>query len=98
MDTTPLDVFAVDPQTLQWVGVELTVAMDCYSCCIVGLALTPTTKVVDVAVVLYQAFRPARAAQDWPEEAVWPPHGPRDHSWWKQPRCTRAVSWRQRRH
>ncbi|MHA3024352.1 helix-turn-helix domain-containing protein [Mycobacterium sp. BMJ-28] len=75
MDTTPLDVFAMDPQTLQWVGVELTVAMDWYSRCIVGLALTPTTKAVDVAAVLYQAFRPPLAATDWPAEAVWPPHG-----------------------
>lgn len=34
MDTTRLDVFAMDPVTLRWVGVDLTVAMDWYSRCI----------------------------------------------------------------
>ncbi|MGO9154455.1 transposase [Mycobacterium sp.] len=75
MDTTPLDVFAMDPDTLQWVGVELTVSMDWYSRCITGVGLTPTTKSIDVAAVLYQSFRPVPAGPDWPAEAVWPPHG-----------------------
>lgn len=76
MDTTPLDVFAMDPQTLRWVSVELTVAMDWYSRCITGLRLTPvSTKAVDAAAVLYQCFRPAPAWRDWPADAVWPPHG-----------------------
>lgn len=75
MDTTPLDVFAMDPHTLQWVGVELTVALDWYSRCVTGLRLTPTTKAVDVNAVLYQSFRPVPAGADWPVEAVWPPHG-----------------------
>jgi len=76
MDTTPLDVYAMDPHSLRWVGVQLTVAMDWYSRCIVGLRLTPfSTKAVDAAAVLYQAFRPVKAGRDWPEEAVWPPHG-----------------------
>lgn len=76
MDTTPLDVYAMDPHSLRWVGVQLTVAMDWYSRCIVGLRLTPfSTKAVDAAAVLYQAFRPVKAGRDWPEDAVWPPHG-----------------------
>ena len=76
MDTTPLDVFALDPHTLQWVGVQLTVAMDWYSRCITGLRLTPvSTKAIDAAAVLYQSFRPVPAGRDWPVEAVWPPHG-----------------------
>ncbi|MEU4233220.1 hypothetical protein AB0F17_53790 [Nonomuraea sp. NPDC026600] len=37
MDTTRLDVFALDPMTLKWVNCELTVAMDWYTRCIVGL-------------------------------------------------------------
>ena len=37
MDTTYLDVFAMDPQSLRWVGVDLTVGMDWYSRCITGL-------------------------------------------------------------
>jgi transposase InsO family protein len=76
MDTTSLDVFAIDPHTLRWVGVELTVAMDWYSRCITGLRLTPvSTKAIDAASVLYQSFRPMPAGRDWPAEAVWPPHG-----------------------
>jgi len=76
MDTTPLDVFALDPHTLRWVGVQLTVAMDWYSRCITGLRLTPvSTKAIDAAAVLYQSFRPVPAGPDWPAEAVWPPHG-----------------------
>jgi transposase InsO family protein len=76
MDTTHLDVFAMDPHTLRWVGVDLTVAMDWYSRCITGLRLTPvSTKAIDAASVLYQCFRPMPAGRDWPAEAVWPPHG-----------------------
>lgn len=76
MDTTQLDVFAMDPHSLRWVGVQLTVAMDWYSRCITGLRLTPvSTKAVDAAAVLYQSFRPTPAGRDWPKEAVWPPHG-----------------------
>ena len=76
MDTTRLDVFALDPVTLRWVNLELTVAMDWYTRCIVGVRLTPvSTKSVDAAAVLYQAYRPLRAAQHWPPEAVWPEHG-----------------------
>lgn len=76
MDTTHLDVFAMDPHTLRWVGVDLTVGMDWYSRCITGLRLTPvSTKAIDAASVLYQCFRPMPAGRDWPAEAVWPPHG-----------------------
>jgi transposase InsO family protein len=76
MDTTPLDVFALDPHTLRWVGVQLTVAMDWYSRCITGLRLTPvSTRATDAAAVLYQSFRPVPAGRDWPAEAVWPSHG-----------------------
>jgi len=76
MDTTSLDVFAMDPHTLRWVGVELTIGMDWYSRCITGLRLTPVaTKAIDAASVLYQSFRPMPAGLDWPAKAVWPPHG-----------------------
>lgn len=76
MDTTPLDVFAMDPQTLRWVKVELTVAMDWYSRCITGLRLTPvSTKAIDAASVLYQCIRPAPAGPNWTDAAVWPHQG-----------------------
>lgn len=59
LDTTPLDVFAMEPLTLRWVRVELTIAMDLYSRCIVGLRLSPiSTKAVDATVVLFETVRP----------------------------------------
>ncbi|MEI8082961.1 MAG: transposase, partial [Actinomycetes bacterium] len=76
MDTTRLDVFALDPLTLRWVQAELTVAMDWYTRCITGLRLTPvSTKSADAAAVLYQTFRPRPPGKDWPTAAVWPEHG-----------------------
>ncbi|MFI6739474.1 helix-turn-helix domain-containing protein [Nonomuraea sp. NPDC050451] len=59
LDTTPLDVFAMDPLTLRWVKAELTIAMDLYDRCITGLRLTPvSTKAVDAAGVLFETVRP----------------------------------------
>ena len=76
MDTTRLDVFALDPLTLRWVHAELTVGMDWYTRCVTGLRVTPvSTKSIDAATVLYQTFRPRPPGQDWPKEAVWPEHG-----------------------
>jgi hypothetical protein len=76
MDTTRLDVFAMDPESLRWVSVELTVVMDAYTRCITGMRLTPvSTKSIDAAAVLYQTFRPMPIGRDWPAEAAWPPHG-----------------------
>nr|WSW58152.1 helix-turn-helix domain-containing protein [Streptomyces sp. NBC_00998] len=76
MDTTRLDVFALDPVTLKWVQAELTVAMDWYTRCITGIRLTPvSTKAVDAAAVLFQAYRPRLAAESWPKGAAWPYHG-----------------------
>jgi transposase InsO family protein len=58
LDSTPLDVFAMEPLTLRWVRVELTVAMDLYSRSILGLRLAAvSTKAVDAAVVLFETLR-----------------------------------------
>lgn len=76
MDTTRLDVFALDPVTLRWIQAELTVGMDWYTRCIVGIRITPvSTKSVDAAATLYQSFRPRPAGPTWPARAVWPEHG-----------------------
>jgi len=59
LDTTRLDVFAMEAVTCRWVQAELTAAMDLYSRCVAGLRLTPvSTKAVDVAGVLYETVRP----------------------------------------
>ena len=76
LDTTRLDVFALDPFTLRWVQVEMSAAMDWYTRCIVGLRLTPvSTKAVDAAALMYQVFRPPIAPASWPDYATWPDHG-----------------------
>ena len=52
---------------------ELTVGMDWYTRCVVGIRLTPvSTKSVDAAAVLFQAYRPRPAGKDWPAQTVWP--------------------------
>lgn len=62
LDTTPLDVFAMEPLTGRWVNTELTVAMDLYSRCILGLILRPiSTTAQDVAAVMFQVVTP----QSW---------------------------------
>ncbi|HVB43009.1 MAG TPA: hypothetical protein VNF47_09930 [Streptosporangiaceae bacterium] len=59
LDTTRLDVFAMDAVTLRWVQAELTAGMDLYDRCITGLRLTPvSTKAVDAAAVLFESIRP----------------------------------------
>jgi transposase InsO family protein len=64
LDTNSLDVFAMEPLTLRWVSVQLSVAMDLYSRSIVALRLTPvSTKAVDVAVLLYEAISPDSKAR-----------------------------------
>ncbi len=74
LDTTRLDVFAMEPVTCRWVQAELTVAMDLYSRCITGLRLTPvSTKAVDVAGVLFETLHPripAEAADPLPYHGV----------------------------
>lgn len=76
MDTTRLDVFALDPVTLRWLQAELSVGMDWYTRCVTGIRVTPvSTKAVDISAVLFQAFRPRPAPSHWPRHAVWPEHG-----------------------
>jgi transposase InsO family protein len=56
VDTTPLDVFGLDRLTNRWTRCELTVAMDVYSRCITAIRLTPSTKSIDAALLLYEAI------------------------------------------
>jgi transposase InsO family protein len=84
LDTTRLDVFAMEQVTLRWVCAELTIAIDLYSRCIAGLRLTPmSTKSVDAAAVLFEALRPpttlgtrlASSLAGLGTNARWPYHG-----------------------
>lgn len=76
LDSNKLDVWALDEITLKWVQTELTVAMDVYDGCILGLRLSPiSTKSMDVAPVLFEIIQPQEAPPDWPEGASWPYHG-----------------------
>jgi transposase InsO family protein len=64
LDTTTLDVFAMDPVTLRWVGLELTIAVDLYSRSVVALRLSPvSTKSVDASLVLFEAICPDSRAR-----------------------------------
>lgn len=76
LDTTRLDVFAMEPVTLRWVQVELSIAMDLFTRCITGMRLSPvSTKSVDIAAVLFETIQPRRMPDHWPAEAAWPYHG-----------------------
>ncbi|MGH2856935.1 MAG: Mu transposase C-terminal domain-containing protein [Solirubrobacteraceae bacterium] len=64
LDTTTLDVFAMDALALRWVGLELTIAVDLFSRCVVALRLSPvSTKAVDVSLVLFEAICPDSKAR-----------------------------------
>lgn len=76
MDTNSLDVFCMDSATMKWMKAELTVALDLYDRCILGLAVTPvSTRSVDAAGVLYEVMRPKDVPTDWPLPATLPYHG-----------------------
>jgi hypothetical protein len=64
LDATTLDVFAMDPLTLRWVGVEVTIAVDLFSRSVVTLRLSPvSTKAVDASLVLFGAISPDTKAR-----------------------------------
>ncbi|TKR27328.1 DDE-type integrase/transposase/recombinase [Cellulomonas hominis] len=73
LDTSPLDVFAMDSITGKWLRCQLTLAMDWCTRCIVGLSLTPySVKAKDVASALYQVVMPRQRIQGkpWPYVGV----------------------------
>ncbi|NRH32739.1 hypothetical protein FEZ59_13900 [Rhodococcus sp. MS13] len=59
LDTTRLDVYAMEKVTYRWVNTELTVAIDLYGRIVCGLRLAPiSTRSIDVASVLYEVICP----------------------------------------
>lgn len=74
LDTQDLDLYAMEPVTCRWVPLQLTVAQDLFSRCIVGLRVTGcSTKALDVAGVLFEAVCPPLV--DSVRPAVAPYHG-----------------------
>ncbi|MFE0881089.1 helix-turn-helix domain-containing protein [Streptomyces rochei] len=74
LDTQDLDIYAMEPVTCRWVPLQLTVAQDLFSRCIVGLRVTAcSTKALDVAGVLFEAVCPP--LEDSARPAVAPYHG-----------------------
>lgn len=80
IDATPLDAFAIDSLSHEWVQVRLTVALDLYSGSIVAWRFTPgAEKSVDAALLLYDVLRPKAMRVGWPEHVRWPYVGVPEH-------------------
>ena len=73
LDTTGLDVFAIDPFTFQWVGLDFTAALDVCTRSILAFRLTPfSTQGVDLALLLSDLLSPAPMDGRWPSDVRYP--------------------------
>jgi putative transposase len=73
IDTTSLDVFAIDPFTFQWVGLDLTAALDVCTRSILAFRLTPfSTQGVDLALLLSDLLSPTPMDGRWPKDVPYP--------------------------
>jgi hypothetical protein len=73
IDTTSLDVFAIDPFTFQWVGLDLTAAIDVCTRSILAFRLTPfSTQGVDLALLLSDLLSPTPVDDRWPADVPYP--------------------------
>ena len=73
IDTTSLDVFAIDPFTFQWVGLDLTAALDVCTRSILAFRLTPfSTQGVDLALLLSDLLSPTPVDGRWPADVTYP--------------------------
>jgi len=73
IDTTRLDVFAIDPFTFQWVGLDFTAALDVCTRSILAFRLTPySTQGVDLALVLADLISPTPMDGRWPADVPYP--------------------------
>lgn len=76
LDTTRLNVFALDTMTGKWDSVEMTSALDLYDRTIKGLRLSPrSSKSIDVASVLLESMQPFDRPSSWRSDAEWPYSG-----------------------
>jgi transposase InsO family protein len=73
IDTTSLDVFAIDPFAFQWVRLDLTVALDLCTRSILAFRLTPfSTQGVDLALLLSDLVSPTPVDGRWPADVPYP--------------------------
>jgi transposase InsO family protein len=73
IDTTSLDVFAIDPFTFQWVGLDLTAAIDVCTRSILAFRLTPfSTQGFDLALLLSDLLSPTPVDGRWPSDVPYP--------------------------
>ena len=72
VDITPLDAFALDPLTGEWVNLDLLMALDACTRSIVALRLVPAgSKDVDAGMLVREVMLPKFAPKEWGEEARW---------------------------
>jgi len=68
IDSTPLDAYAMDPYSFEWIPVELTIALDLFTRSLVAWRFTPRgTKAVDAAFLLADMLKPKFKGYDWAE-------------------------------
>jgi len=73
LDTTSLDVFAIDPFTFQWVGLDFTAALDVCTRSVLAFRLTPfSTQGVDLALLLSDLLSPTPVDGRWPADVPYP--------------------------
>lgn len=73
IDTTSLDVFAIDPFAFQWVRLDLTVALDVCTRSILAFRLTPySTHGTDLALLLSDLLSPTPVDGRWPADVSYP--------------------------
>jgi transposase InsO family protein len=72
IDATPLDAFAMNPATGEWINVFLLIALDLATRSILGWRFTlaePTG--LDAVLLLRSVVVPRKVDQGWPEEGTW---------------------------
>jgi transposase InsO family protein len=80
IDCTPLDVYAVDPVSFDWISLVLTIALDLYTRSILAWRFTPReAKDIDAALLLADIIRPKPMRDGWPAAARWRYHGVPEH-------------------
>lgn len=76
MDTTPLDVLAIDPIEGTLVSYDLSMALDLFTRSILAWRFTPKgTNATDASLLLADAIAPKPMRAGWPDSARWAYHG-----------------------